>query len=82
MGGYLRRAGRSNDRMLRRALQGRRRKGDALRTFVCSRCAQRHQEARGNGQRDGARRGDELRGVAKRVREVGSDEIRFTGQER
>jgi hypothetical protein len=66
--------------MVHRALHGRRGKGDALRTFVRARCAQRQQKARGNGHRDGARRGYEFRAIAKRVRKVRTDEIRFRPQ--
>jgi len=67
--------------MLRRALHGRRNE-DALRTFVRARCAQRQQKARGDGDRGGARRGNEFRVAAKRARKVRSDEIRFRGHQR
>jgi hypothetical protein len=68
--------------MLLRTLHGRGRNGDRLRTIVRARSAERHQKARGNGQRDGARHGDELRRVAKRARKVRPDEIRVRGQQR
>jgi hypothetical protein len=80
--GCSRRRGHGDDRMRRCALHGRRRNGDRLRAFVRARCAQRHQKARGNGQRDGARRCDEMRRIAKRVRKVRSDQIRLRGQQR
>jgi len=78
--GCSRRRGQSDERMLRRALHGRRGNRDRLRTIVRARCAECHQKGRGNCHRDGARRSDELRRVAKHVRKVRSDEIRVRGQ--
>ena len=82
MGGCSRGGGHSDDRMLWRALHGRRRNEDALRTFVRAGHAQRQHKAGGNGHRDGARRGHEFHVFAKRVRNVRSDEVRFRGQQR
>ena len=50
-------------------------------TFVRAGRAQSQRKARGNGHRDGARRGKEFRVVAKRARSILSDEIRFGGQQ-
>ncbi len=82
--GCWRRGGRSDDRILLLALRGRCGNGNSLRTlvwtFVHADPAQRQHEARGDGHRRGARRGNERRVVAKRGRNVLSDEIHFGGQ--
>ena len=82
--GCGRRGGQSDDRILLRALHGCRGNVDALRTlvwtFVRADPAQRQHEARGNGHCHGARRGNEFRVVAKRGRNILSDEIHFGGQ--
>jgi hypothetical protein len=85
-GGALRgcagRRGRCDDRKLLRPLHGRGGDGHALSTIVRARSAERHQKARGNGQGDGARHGDELPRVAKCARKMRPDEIRVRGQQR
>ena len=48
-------------------------RGSAPDVRACAGALMRHQKARGNGQHDRARRGDEFRVVAKRVRKVLSD---------
>jgi hypothetical protein len=74
--------GHSDDRMRRRVVHGRRRNADGLRPFVRAGRTHGHHKARGNGHQDRARRRNEFRVVAKRVRKMRSDQIRLREQER
>ena len=80
--GRSRRGGHSDDRMRRRVLHDRRRDADALRPFVRAGRAHSNHKARGNGHQDRARRSNEFRVVAKRVRKMRSDQIRLRGEKR